>query len=923
MNRKSYSLRRGRLVWRLMLGALLVTAVVASLAVPTSIVSAQPVPIRVLPAQVTPGEIFEVTVTFSASDDAFGPLALVDEAPAGWAATVDKSWCDPGADEATVEPSTPNRAEYIWYGSSDIDTPFSVVYKVTVPIEATPGTYTFDDGDIGYSIAGAPTAHVGIGGDFQVVIPAAPPTVTSVDPNSGSQSATLDAVITGTNFTAATTENVSFGAGITVDNVTLDSSIQITAVITIANDAATGTRDVSVTTSGGTGTVTAGFTVTAAPPPTVTLAEPNAGSQGATLDVVITGTNFTAATDVSLGAEITINSFTVDSATQVTASVSVDAEATPGTRDVSVTNPWGTGTLTDGFTVVETIILAEVQIEPTSVNLEYSANQTFTATGFDQFDNDITGEVSFVWSVDNVTAGGIVATSNTTALFTAGTTSGTFTDVVKVVGTRDTVEKEAFATVVVFGAATSTEITAPAEVPATTVPGEVAPLSVLSFGEATILGATAKDAADFDIPQEVVTANVTWVVLDPNAGSIDATTGNFTPGTEPGIYRNAIQATVGAAVETYSVIVLPPKVDTTNVKVATVAAALPADVDAVTEADAEVSFSAATGAVTGDIMVTKYIGPPEPAVAFAALKFVDVFASFGVGGASGTATVTIHYIDAEIGTTVIETSLLLYYWDGAAGRWKTAANSSVDVAANEVSGDVPVEVLSGAPIGAGNPSLTLTPNTGVAATTLTGTGFQSNSSIAITWAGTPVTSVGDNSTDANGDFTAIISIPTQTTAGAYVVEATDGAGNFATADFTVVDVTGTAGSAGASGSRGRSGEPGAEGAAGEPGAEGAAGEPGAEGVAGEPGAEGVAGEPGAEGVTGEPGAEGAAGEPGAEGAAGEPGAEGAAGEPGPQGEPGAQGEPGPSGPIGIIIAALALGIIGAIIGIVALLRGRV
>ncbi|MFC1893531.1 right-handed parallel beta-helix repeat-containing protein, partial [Chloroflexota bacterium] len=95
--------------------------------------------------------------------------------------------------------------------------------------------------------------------------PALTPSITSVNPNSGHRGLTQDVAITGTNFTGATT--VSFGSGITVNSFTVDSDTQITANITIAGiltgNTTLGTRDVSVTTDGGTGTQTAGFTVTA------------------------------------------------------------------------------------------------------------------------------------------------------------------------------------------------------------------------------------------------------------------------------------------------------------------------------------------------------------------------------------------------------------------------------------------------------------------------------------------------------------------------------------------------------------------------------------------------------------------------------------------------------------------------------------
>jgi hypothetical protein len=72
------------------------------------------------------------------------------------------------------------------------------------------------------------------------------------------------------------------------------------------------------------------------------------------MDVTITGTDLTAGTVDSFGAGITINSYTVDSDTEITANITIDPGATPGTRDVTVTTPGGTVTLTDGFTVTGT-----------------------------------------------------------------------------------------------------------------------------------------------------------------------------------------------------------------------------------------------------------------------------------------------------------------------------------------------------------------------------------------------------------------------------------------------------------------------------------------------------------------------------------------------------------------------------------------
>lgn len=87
------------------------------------------------------------------------------------------------------------------------------------------------------------------------------------------------------------------------------------------------------------------------PPPTITGVSPNSGYQGETLDVIITGTNFDGAMEVSFGAGITVNSFNVDSSTQITASIDVDPLCEHRPTTISVTTPAGTYTLEDGFTV--------------------------------------------------------------------------------------------------------------------------------------------------------------------------------------------------------------------------------------------------------------------------------------------------------------------------------------------------------------------------------------------------------------------------------------------------------------------------------------------------------------------------------------------------------------------------------------------
>ena len=109
-------------------------------------------------------------------------------------------------------------------------------------------------------------------------------------------------------------------------------------------------------------------------------------------------------------------------------------------------------------------------------------------------------------------------------------------------------------------------------------------------------------------------------------------------------------------------------------------------------------------------------------------------------------------------------------------------------------------------------TLSLTPDTGFASTTITGTGFDPNSNITVTWNGTWIPTVPHQLvTDENGAFTAIISVLTPNEPGDHIVEASDDFGNTAQATFAVVDMTGPAGADGADGADGAAGPTGPQG----------------------------------------------------------------------------------------------------------------
>jgi len=133
-----------------------------------------------------------------------------------------------------------------------------------------------------------------------------------------------------------------------------------------------------------------------------------------------------------------------------------------------------------------------------------------------------------------------------------------------------------------------------------------------------------------------------------------------------------------------------------------------------------------------------------------------------------------------------------------------------------------------------SPSLSLTPNTGFAATTAMGSGFSNDSEVTIAWDGAVIPTVPIHViTDAIGDFTAIISVLTQTAPGVHTVNATDGSGNWATTTFTVVDMTGPQGPTGLQGAKGDKGDKGDTGLQGPKGDKGDTGPQGPPGTLGE------------------------------------------------------------------------------------------
>jgi hypothetical protein len=250
--------------------------------------------------------------------------------------------------------------------------------KVTVSV---PGSTPVGSYDVTLTTAGESATILG---GFAVTL--GNPVLTAVTPPTGHQGDTnLSVSLSGqfTNFVNGGS-TASFGAGITVNSLTVSSATAAVASITISPTATLASRSVTVTTGTETATITGGFTVLAGVPSLVS-ATPGSAQAGATTNVVVTGafTSFQqGSSTVSFGSGVTVNSVTVANATQLSANISVDPNASTGARDITVTTGTQTETLSSGFTVLPgTPVIT--QINP---NIG-TPNSTVTVTIYGQYTN--------------------------------------------------------------------------------------------------------------------------------------------------------------------------------------------------------------------------------------------------------------------------------------------------------------------------------------------------------------------------------------------------------------------------------------------------------------------------------------------------------------------------------------------------------
>jgi hypothetical protein len=181
--------------------------------------------------------------------------------------------------------------------------------------------------------------------------------LSTVSPNTGAQGATLASVSLSGNFThwVQNTTTATFGAGISVNSLTVNSATSATASLTISPTASTGSNNVTLTTSGEIVTLTNGFTITAGPAAISSIVS-NSGQQGQSLTVTVTVTGTSThfaqgVTTANFGSGITVGSVSVNSLTSAQVQLTIAPGASLGARNVTLATSGESASITGGFTV--------------------------------------------------------------------------------------------------------------------------------------------------------------------------------------------------------------------------------------------------------------------------------------------------------------------------------------------------------------------------------------------------------------------------------------------------------------------------------------------------------------------------------------------------------------------------------------------
>jgi hypothetical protein len=526
---------------------------------------------------------------------------------------------------------------------------------------------------------------------FQVVQPPAAPTLispgtaTNPGPVTDSTKPTLQwNAVAGVDYYAVTINGLS-GSSYTVfyvsDNITGTS---LTVQDQVLGPGGTYSWQVKAHNAAGWGSLSSPFffkisgtTAT----PVIGSFSPASAASGAT--VTINGTNLTGATAVSFGGTAAAG-FTVDSATQIRAVV-----GNGSTGAISITTSGGTTTSASTFTFLSNC----------------------TITGF----SPTTGPsgTSVVINGTNFTGATAVSFGGTTA---ASFTVNSSTQITAVMGNGDTGN---ITVVTPGGTATSNAaftllykpvITAFSPTTAGNGSSVVILGQYLNGATAVSIGGTA--AKSFNVDSDY---QITAIVGSGSSGSISVTTPGGTVSFAGFVFSTVSTTTTSSTnvtnTTTSTTLVsrsykdyFPPAIDEPSLTYQDFTGDSDAKFNAADKTWAEASLTGTNN--HGTIILVRYLNAPQTAVSFSsgsikggigktAIKFVGARVE---GTTRGTATITMHYNDSEVGKYNTDSLVLGYF---SKGTWHKCANVNISTQDKTVSGEIPISRLSGVAIGLG------------------------------------------------------------------------------------------------------------------------------------------------------------------------------------------------------------------------------
>ncbi len=641
------------------------------------------------------------------------------------------------------------------------------------------------------------TTSAGVSNTIPFTVNAAAPTLTSVTPNSGTRGTAVNVTLAGTNFIAGATVGAT-GSGITVSNVVVVSSTQITATLTLAANATLGASSISVTTSAGVSN-TVPFTVNAAVP-TLTSVTPNSGTQGTAVNVTLAGTNFIAGATVGVtGSGITVSNVAVVSGTQITATLTIAASATPGAYSISVTTTGGTSN-TVAFTVNAANGLPTLtSITPSSGARGTSVNVTLTGTNFTSASqvrlvgggltqtNIIVVSSTQITATYNISSSVATGPHNTWVVTSAGSSNiltftvtaaqnaPTLTSVTPNGGTRGTAVNVTLAGTNFISGATVGVTGSGITVSNVVVVSGTQITATLTLAANATLGAsnisvTTSAGVSNTIPFTVNAAAPTLTSVTPNSGTQGTAVNVTLAGTN--FIAGATVGATGSGITVSNVVVVSGTQITATLTLAANATLGPSNISVTTSAGVSNTIPFTVNAAAPTLTsVTPNSGTRGTAVnvTLAGTNFI----AGATVGATGSG-ITVSNVVVVSGTQITATLTL------AANATLGASSISVTTSAG-VSNTVPFTV------NAAVPTLTsVTPNSGTQGTavnvTLAGTNFIAGATVGVTGSGITVSNV---AVVSGTQITATLTLAASATSGASSISVTTTGGTSNTVAFTV------------------------------------------------------------------------------------------------------------------------------------------